>query len=145
MFLGRAAGVWAPNKVPGCVLWLRASVGVTVDGGGHVTAVADQSGLGNDVVASGSPTVSATAIGGKPALAFTSFPTPSYLYNATKRLFVQNGARTIFAVCRTNGAGAVYSLGGQFFCSGYDPAGAKNVLGIFQYSGVTYVHTDAFR
>ena len=37
-----------PSTLPGLTLWLKAAVGTTVDGGGHVLTWADQSGLHHD-------------------------------------------------------------------------------------------------
>lgn len=60
-----------PVNIGGCVMWLRADVGVTTDGVNGVTAWADQSGNGNDVtLANGSPTYIPSWTNGMPAVYF---------------------------------------------------------------------------
>lgn len=68
----RLAG-FSPTDIDGAVLWLRADLGVTLDGSGNVSAWADQSGNGNDVTqtsASSRPSYddSVEALGGQPAI-----------------------------------------------------------------------------
>lgn len=64
------ANRFLPTDVSGCILWVRADLGVT-SSGGLVTVWADQSGQGNNLTASGAqrPTVVA---GPPPYLAFTA-------------------------------------------------------------------------
>ena len=40
---------WRPTQLSGCVLWLRADMGITKDGSDRVSAWADQSGNGNNL------------------------------------------------------------------------------------------------
>lgn len=101
-------GGWHPLKLSGCILWLRASLGVSTTGS-TVTAVADQSGRGNNVVAVGSPSLVSNAINGRPGFSFAS---GAYLRSTTNRLFVRNAARHIFAVCRTVSGSGTFSAGG---------------------------------
>lgn len=42
-----SASSWRPTQLSGCVLWLRADMGITKDGSDRVSAWADQSGNGN--------------------------------------------------------------------------------------------------
>jgi hypothetical protein len=61
-----------PPLLPGCVLWLRADLGVTLNAG-NVSAWADQSGLGNDVTqatAADQPLLVASAQNGRPGVRF---------------------------------------------------------------------------
>jgi hypothetical protein len=44
---GMGGGPFVPTDIPGCVLWLRADLGITLNGT-DVSAWADQSGAGND-------------------------------------------------------------------------------------------------
>lgn len=68
-----SASSWRPTQLSGCVLWLRADLGITKDGSDKVSAWADQSGAGNNVTqATGTkqPTWVAGALGGQAALSF---------------------------------------------------------------------------
>jgi hypothetical protein len=68
------------KDVPGLVLWLDATVGVTANGANQVSKWVDQSGNGNDAaqsIANVQPTLIAQGIGGKPAIRFTTNPNAS--------------------------------------------------------------------
>lgn len=68
------------GTVPGLVLWLDGSKGVTADGNGKVSKWADQSGNGNDAVQATSavqPTAVAQGINNKPSIRFTTNPNSS--------------------------------------------------------------------
>src|SRR5580658_2780690 len=73
---GMGADSFSPKSLPGLVLWLRPDVGVTVVAG-KVTAVADQSGAGNNFTGS-NITIDASGIGGRPSFSSTS-ASASYL------------------------------------------------------------------
>jgi hypothetical protein len=65
-----AAGGFSPAQLSGLVLWLRADLGITLNGG-NVSAWADQSGLGNHITqgtASLQPLFVASGPNGKPAI-----------------------------------------------------------------------------
>ena len=61
-----------PSLLPGCVLWIRASEGVSKTGD-SITAIADQSGQGNDITVTGvgNPQYVASAINGLPGIQIT--------------------------------------------------------------------------
>lgn len=106
-----SASPFVPTALSGCVLWLRADRGITLNGSG-VMRWTDQSGNGNDVVqntAPDQPTVTASAIGGKPALAFNG--TSQYLENSA---FSITSPLTIFAVAQYAAVGGVEMV---FSCS----------------------------
>jgi hypothetical protein len=64
---------WSPRLLPGLVLWLDGSYGLTPASGGPIWS--DQSGQHNDaIVATGAPVVRPDAIGGRPALHFNGAP-----------------------------------------------------------------------
>lgn len=72
---GGAAAPFVPTDVSGCVLWLRADLGVTDAGAGAVSAWADQSGAGHNLSQSTSgsrPVYTASIINGQPVIRFTS-------------------------------------------------------------------------
>lgn len=61
---------FTPTAVPGCALWLRADLGVILVGGDSnvVLSWMDQSGNGNTLVATGSPTLARGGINGFPSI-----------------------------------------------------------------------------
>ena len=59
---------WTPLQLPGLVLWLDGSDGLSPAGGGNGLVWLDRSGLHNDAASVGSPTIVAGAIGGRPAV-----------------------------------------------------------------------------
>lgn len=60
-----------PSDLPGCVLWLRADIGITLSSG-NVAAWSDQSPNGNNFTAAGAaqPTYNAAPINGRPTVRF---------------------------------------------------------------------------
>lgn len=92
------ARTFYPTDLSGCVLWLRADLGVTDAGGGAVSAWADQSGTGNDVVqATGTkqPTLVGAYVNGQPAISFDG--SADYLQKTGGTAL---GACTVFVVVR---------------------------------------------
>ncbi|MCC7044909.1 MAG: hypothetical protein IT183_13680, partial [Acidobacteria bacterium] len=68
---GPAYGGFIPTHLPGCVLWLRADLGITKDGSDNVSNWADQSGNGNDAVqgtGANQPLWEASVVGGRPGV-----------------------------------------------------------------------------
>lgn len=102
---GPAYGGFIPTHLPGCVLWLRADLGITKDGSDRVSAWADQSGLGHDVtqgVGSEQPLWEATAFNGYPCV--TANGLDEHMQSAAWTL---NQPSTVFAVARLIAATAV--------------------------------------
>jgi hypothetical protein len=107
---------WSPKKLDGCVLWIRASAGVSLSGS-DITGIADQSGRGNDVVANGTPQLVSNAIGTMPGIALAGAD-GRYLKNASVQLVGANAARHAFGVGKgVAGAGGSYTAGGGSFLS----------------------------
>lgn len=92
-------GPFSPLDIAaGCKLWLRGSLGVTVSAG-NVTAIADQSGNGNNVSASGTVPFVASAMNGQPGWSLTAAAN-NFLTNTTSNLFASGSARSIFVVAQ---------------------------------------------
>lgn len=90
-------------------LWLRGDLGVTLSGG-NVTAIADQSGNGNNVTASGTVGYSQMSIFGRPGWSFSGESGSGILQNLTQSPIGAGSARTIFVVVRaaTDAGGPVF-------------------------------------
>jgi hypothetical protein len=84
------------------VLWLRADVGVSTDGGGNVTEWADQSSYGNNLFAgTGTPTNIPNAVNGLPALYFDTSIASYLVANDSPSLAITNDIAS-FAVLNPN-------------------------------------------
>jgi hypothetical protein len=68
-----ASAGWSPGVVPGLVLWLDGSNGLSQGAGGG-PAWSDQSGQRNDALPMGAPVIKPGAIGGRPAVHFNGGP-----------------------------------------------------------------------
>jgi hypothetical protein len=142
-FEGPALFAPAPPRA-GLKLWLAADRGVT-QASGLVSAWADQSGNGNDVVQSNGaqkPTFTASSIGGKPALTFAYNATNILLENTTSNPIAAGGDRYVFVVMKpgsgTTGLGA--QIGGipLSFRRG-SPTYIAEAVG---FGGDTYIYFD---
>lgn len=121
---------FTPAQLPGVVLWLRADLGLMLDGSNNVQTWLDQSGNGNHVsqsTAGSRPPVSAAAIGGKDALNFAS---SKFLENTLTNLVTANSAYSVLVVAK-NGSGALFTLrrGTQYSTSMF-------------FGATTFVHGD---
>jgi hypothetical protein len=114
-----------PTMLSGCVLWIRASKGVSKTGD-TITAVADQSGVGNNTTASGTPQFVASAINGLPGFNFAT--TAGDALVGTARLFAQNAERHIFAVVKATAGGAFVWGGSVLTAPKTNPVGDMMVL-----------------
>ena len=106
--IGRDGG-FIPKQINGCALWLRADLGVTLVNSA-VTAWADQSGQGNNVVAGNAPSYIAQDPGynGKPTLSFVGASSQSLAgtFKTVPQPFTE------YLVCESSsGAGVQVPLG----------------------------------
>jgi hypothetical protein len=111
--LGRTGGgtvaPWSPADMTGCVLWLRADLGVTKDGSNLVSAWADQTSNGNDVAqpAGGSqPTWTDNVVNGYPVITFEG------AQNLYKAVFSQAHPYTVYVVLRSRKYSTMGVVGG---------------------------------
>ena len=130
-----ACAPWVPKSMTGVVVWLRADIGVTSDGG-SVSAWSDQSGRGNDVIQvlpAARPVVNTAFSGGKPSIDFAG--TGQHLVNATATLVPAGTAYAVLAVAKTatvqQGALVTLGLASPYSTSRYYVVGTT-----------VYVHTD---
>lgn len=107
---GPAYGGFLPTQLSGCVLWLRADLGITKDGSDKVSAWADQSGSGNHFAqgtGADQPLYVAGAYAGQPALRGDNTD------KLTSAAAVGSGANnTLFAVFTGAGAATSYVMAG---------------------------------
>lgn len=100
-----AAGSFVPTQVAGCTLWLRADMGITLNGS-NVSAWADQSGKANNFAqgsAGNQPAFVASSTGGYPAIlpdGSTSFLSSGTLTDAPTTMFAVAKATTQTATVR---------------------------------------------
>jgi hypothetical protein len=125
-----SATIFAPTQIAGCELWLRADLGITLNGG-TVSAWADQSGTGDSNknctqgTAANQPTYNASDAGynGKPTLSFDG--TNDFMVSAVWSVApttvgtvlavcecASSGTRIIFCFASAGGSGELYANGG---------------------------------
>lgn len=98
--MGGFSSQFVPTQIAGCKLWLRADLGVT--GSSPVTAWADQSGAGNNVVqGAGSVSLNASSIGGQKGMTFGGSASFTGSANAV------TGARTLYVVAQASSTGVL--------------------------------------
>lgn len=137
--MARSNAQTLPPDVSGnLVLQLDANTGVTTSGG-NVTAWADQSTSGNNVVGtSGSePTLVSGAINGNPALSFSGGQS---LNNTISSLVGSGADRTVFVVGQLIGGNST-SFGGALLT--FRQSAPEMTLLQFGYAGINYVYSDA--
>lgn len=138
---GYVPGYPGPDSViptTGLKLWLRGDVAVTVSGG-TVTAWADQSGNGNDVVAGGAaPFFTASAINGLPGAHFNG-PT-QILHNVSSNAVPSGSDRHIIAVVQPQTGAGVYSPGGSIVC--FKVANPVFLMYLGTASGTSYGYSN---
>jgi hypothetical protein len=103
-------GPWRPTRIPGCVLWLRADLGVTLVSG-KVSAWADQSGMGNHFTqATGADQMAyvAPAYNGHPALRHGDASD----HMTAAAFFASGGEMTTFLVFKPSTLGSTYEITG---------------------------------
>lgn len=101
-------GAFSPLAIAsGCKLWVRGSLGATVVTG-NLTALADQSGNGNNLAAVGTVPYVASAMNGQPGWSLSSAAN-NYLSNAASVLG-SGSARTVYLVVK-----ATSEVGGPLF------------------------------
>lgn len=103
--------VWLPTVITGCVLHLRADLGVT--GSAPVTGWADQSTSSNDVIVGYEQSgcvLTANAINGKPAMAFTGGAGTCMHLNEVTNFPTGNGTFTWFVVMKAAVAATQYGV-----------------------------------
>lgn len=112
--LGATGAPWTPGRLrgDGLGLWLRADLGLTLNGSA-VTTWADQSGNGNDFTDGGSaarrPAYSATSFNSRPGITFDG--SSDYLTHATNYTF--GAATTIILVATPATSATAYILSGS--------------------------------
>jgi hypothetical protein len=144
-------------KVIPSILWLRADMGISLDGSSNVQGWTDQSDNGyvlGQATSGSRPPVSAAAIGGKPALNFAS---SKWLTNTTNNLVTPNSAWSVMCVAK-NGNGAMlthrnstpyaaslfFGLSGTFYVYG-DGALVSSNITVADATSETQSATNAFK
>lgn len=112
-----AGSDWSPLLLSGLVAWYRADMGVSKTGT-TVTAWADQSGNGLDVIPGTSPVYSATGVNGKPGVAFEEWQGAQRLTRDPVTALNGKTALSFFLVEKVGSAGAGRHLCGQMWEEG---------------------------
>ena len=113
---GTPFGYFAPTQLAGCVLWLRADLGVTLATSPAISAWGDQSGVGNNFsqgTAANQPTLvtsGASTINGLPAIKFANSPSVQFLQSTAGNTYVQ--PNSIFFVWFQSATGTEQFLDG---------------------------------
>ena len=118
-------GAFSPLDIAsGCKLWLRGSLGATV-AAGNLTALADQSGNANNVVAVGTVPYVAAALNGQPGWTLSG-GSSNYLTHASTNLFASGNARSIFIVALASSSvgGPLFEIRGSAINATYFAAGS---------------------
>lgn len=132
--IGRTRGrgsAFSPLDLPDLLLWLRADLGVVLNGAA-VETWQDQSGNGHhvtQVTPADRPVVSAAAIGGKPAIDFSG---SKFLENALTNMVAANTARSALCVAK-NINGCLISI---------RRSTAHSCSLFFEAAGTMYIHGD---
>jgi len=141
--------------IPGLTLWLRADVGVDTVAGGFVTTWHDQSGAGNNMMASGSaePTlITAPSLNNKPSIKFNGHT--QFLNGAPMSAFNNNGSlcgEYLFIVCKADSAptgthGGVFTIDSTSYLDGmwlerYNGLGELFINNIRANQGNAYIYS----
>jgi hypothetical protein len=101
---GEAVGPFQPNHLGGCILWLRADLGITLNGG-NVTRWADQSLEQNDAVqppalSTRQPVYNPLQINGRPTVFFDASTTGSEKYMTLTKSLAGYSASHVFLVTK---------------------------------------------
>jgi hypothetical protein len=116
-----------PIPDTGLAAYFEADMGVSVNGGGVVSAWADQSGTGNNLTGSGNPVVLSGELNGNPVIAFDGVGDALKRTAGVSGLSTGASDRTMFVVAKYDGAG----YGGV----SYGAAGSVFGLGVSAYTG----------